>query len=124
MSKVCIKILVLAVLGAISLPVRADHDITISQLEDKAKGMWLGQLIGNRAGRPTEGGYSGINPNSASSVPWDIVQSWDSDDDTDLEYLAMHILQEWGFDCSLEQIVQEWIEHTTSYGLYIANRQA
>ena len=52
--------------------------------------MWLGQLIGNCAGRSTEGVYSSSAPNLNSSVPWVIKQEWDGDDDTDIEYIAMH----------------------------------
>ena len=39
-------------------PVKAEKTILADELYDKMRGMWLGQLIGNCAGRATEGIYS------------------------------------------------------------------
>lgn len=86
--------------------------------------MWLGQLIGNAAGRATEGSYGNSFPNPAASVPWQIKQVWDADDDTDVEYLALHILYDCGLDCSSSQIAAKWIEHMSADGIYVANKQA
>ena len=52
-------------------------------LFDKMRGMWIGELIGNTAGRETEGDYDGAEPNPNPSVPWRIKRIWDGDDDTD-----------------------------------------
>lgn len=99
---------------------------TISELDlyDKLHGMWIGQLIGNATGRPTEGTYDGAQPNPSTSVPWQIKQTWDADDDTDIEYLALHILETYGFDCNEAEIADEWLSHLTVNGIYIANKQA
>lgn len=86
--------------------------------------MWVGQLIGNAAGRATEGLYSNSFPNPADSVPWQIKLVWDADDDTDVEYLALHILYDCGFDCNSFQIASKWIEHMSAEGIYVANKQA
>ncbi len=86
--------------------------------------MWLGQLIGNAAGRATEGLYSNSSPNLAAAVPWQIKQVWDADDDTDVEYLALHILYDGGIDCNSARIAAKWIEHMSADGIYVANKQA
>jgi hypothetical protein len=115
----------LSVLIALSVQARATAEKTIlaDDLFDKMHGMWLGQLIGNAAGRETEGLYQSIaNPDPC--VPWDIKQIWDADDDTDVEYLALHILETDGFDCNSHQIAEQWRTHINTSGIYIANRQA
>ena len=101
----------------------AEVTISASDIDDKARGMWLGQLIGNAAGRPTEGDYQ-MSPNPDPNVPWVIKEIWDADDDTDIEYIAMHILETHGFDCNSLEISEQWREHITLSGIYIGNRQA
>jgi hypothetical protein len=91
--------------------------------------MWLGQLIGNYAGRQTEGKWSGSSPNPDPCVPWVIkhpndANGWNADDDTDIEYIAIHILETNGLDCNSQEIADQWRSHITSSGIYIANRQA
>ena len=49
------------------------------------------------------------NPNSV--VPWVIKQEWDGDDDTDIEYIAMHILEANGFDCNSQELANQWLGH-------------
>ena len=120
------KIFFLALLIGVTLHLQAKAEKTMLavDLNDKMRGMWLGQLIGNAAGRQTEGGYSGTTGNPDPCVPWVIKQTWDADDDTDIEYIALHILETNGFDCNWQQIANQWRTHITSSGIYIANRQA
>jgi ADP-ribosylglycohydrolase len=105
-------------------PAKAEKAILADELDDKMRGMWLGQLIGNYAGRATEGSYSGSVPNPSRAVPWAIKQEWDGDDDTDMEYVALHILDTHGLDCHLEEIAEQWHTHIDGSGIYIANKQA
>lgn len=86
--------------------------------------MWLGQLIGNAAGRDTEGDYSNSSPNPAETIPWQTKLIWDADDDTDVEYITLHTLFNHGFDCNSSEITGQWLEHMTTDGIYAANRQA
>jgi len=104
--------------------VRGERVISATELFDKAQGFWIGQLIGNAAGRSTEGQYRIGETNPNESVPWVLKQQWDADDDTDIEYMAIHILETDGFDCSPEALRQQWLHHIASQGIYIANRQA
>ena len=104
---------------------KAERSISAEALYDKTRGMWLGQLIGNRAGRATEGQYQSV-PNPDPNVSWLIMpdpNGWDADDDTDIEYIALHILENDGFDCTGGEIGDQWRDHMTSWGTYIANRQ-
>jgi ADP-ribosylglycohydrolase len=117
-------ILVCLVVCSFGLPVSAERTIPGDELLDRLRGMWLGQLIGNAAGRRTEGRYSGAEPDPNESVLWQIKQVWDADDDTDIEYLALHILQTYGFDCNSCEIAEQWLDHVTDTGIYIANKQA
>ncbi len=114
-------------------PANAEETIHINTLHDKIHGMWLAQLIGNMAGRETEGDYSST-PNPASSVPWVIrvpnpsdlndPNFWDADDDTDIEYVDLHILETNSLDCNSQQITDQWLTHVSLSGIYIANKQA
>ena len=115
----------LSLLIALSVHARAIGEKTIlaDDLYDRMRGMWLGQLIGNAAGRETEGTYSST-PNPNESVPWVIKQEWDADDDTDIEYIALHILETDGFDCNSYQTASQWRTHIDTSGIYIANKQA
>jgi hypothetical protein len=117
----------LCLLLLITLPnslVKADKRILADELYDKMRGMWLGQLIGNCAGRATEGRYSGAESNPGSEVPWVIKQEWDGDDDTDIEYVALHILEANGLNFHPQEVTEQWFTHTGSSGIYIANKQA
>jgi ADP-ribosylglycohydrolase len=113
-------------LVAASLNVAAGAERTISAVDlfDRMRGMWLGELLGNAAGRPTEGVYAGSTPNPDPCVPWQIKQVWDGDDDTDLEYVALDALETYGFDCNSLLIAEQWLEHVGGNGVYVANKQA
>jgi len=102
----------------------AMQTIPAHDLLDKLRGMWVGQLIGNTAGRVTEGIYDGAEANPDPCVPWVIKPVWDGDDDTDIEYLALHILETCGFDCDGYEVAEQWLAHMTTAGIYLANRQA
>lgn len=103
---------------------RADRTIDAEVYFDKLHGMWLGQLIGNLAGRPTEGQYAWSQPNPAESVPWVLLEEWPADDDTDLEYLAQHIYLTHGLNPTSAQVRDEWLVHVPPESVYVANRQA
>ncbi len=115
---------VILVVCWLSVPAGAGQTISAIELFDRMRGMWLGQLIGNAAGRATEGLYAGAEPNPDPCVPWRTKQVWDADDDTDIEYVALHIVDMYGFDCNSCQIAEQWLEHITADGIYLANKQA
>ncbi len=121
-TKIFSLMLLLAIL--LNMPASAEKTIHCDALNDKMRGMWLGQLIANYAGRETEGHFSGSSGNPDPCVPWIIKLEWGADDDTDIEYIAMHILETNGFDCNSQELADQWLEHITSWGIYISNRQA
>ncbi|MFI4912704.1 MAG: ADP-ribosylglycohydrolase family protein [Sedimentisphaeraceae bacterium JB056] len=105
----------------------AAETISRSQVVDKIEGMWLGQIVANMAGRPTEGSYSGSSPNPAESVEWVLRgpdSYWPGDDDTDIEYIALDTFETYGMNPTPQQLADQWLDHITSSGIYISNRQA
>ncbi|MFA6135045.1 MAG: ADP-ribosylglycohydrolase family protein [Phycisphaerae bacterium] len=115
--------LLLAVL-AVSLPARAETTLSADAYRDKLYGMWMGEMIGNYAGRPVEGytargglGYA-VNWSGATTTA-----TWDGDDDTCFELLNSDILNA-NPDPNSAQIGQEWGTHIAADSFYIANRQA
>lgn len=117
-------ILVLLIACLLGASAGAQRAITAEDLLDRMRGMWLGQLIGNAAGRENEGRYSGSAADPNGLVPWRIEKVWEADDDTDIEYLALHTLQTRGSDCNGLEIAGQWLDHMTDTGIYVANRQA
>lgn len=122
-NKVRTFLLSLWIVVSVHTQAMAEKTILAEALRDKMRGMWLGQLIGNAAGRQTEGLYQSA-PNPDPCVPWDIKQIWDADDDTDIEYIALHVLEANGFDCNSQEIADQWRTHINTSGIYIANKQA
>jgi hypothetical protein len=113
-----------AVLALSATFARADTTILADTYRDKLHGMWLGQLMGNYAGRPREGYIQrgGLN----YTVDWNAAtggQTWDGDDDTCFELLYADVLNS-SSDPNPAQIGQEWLDHLYPNSFYIANRQA
>ncbi len=124
MRRLSVHFVVLAAALGCPSGARGERTIDADAYLDKLRGMWLGQLIGNMAGRPFEGVYSWSEPNPAESVPWVLLAEWPADDDTDLEYLAQHIYLTHGLDPAPPQLRDEWRAHVPLDSVYIANRQA
>jgi hypothetical protein len=114
----------LSIMGLGGSSARADRAISAFEVFDRVRGMWLGQLIGNAAGRASEGLYSSSSPNSAEAVDWQIKQAWDADDDTDIEYIVFHTRFVHGFDYTAFELADEWTTHLAADGIYVANKQA
>lgn len=121
----------------------AEFTIDRSQYLDKLEGFWLGQNVANWTGLVTEvdkvggegpagvfytrddwGGpdqprFGGTQPSRVSPViDWvirDASEIWDSDDDTDIEYIYQHLLQQHQTAVlSAEQIRDGWLAHIYS----------
>ncbi len=125
----------------------ADRTILADAYLDRLEGMWLGQLLGNYAGRQVEGLttvlYEGPNPVNKPitdyQVQWNTILTgqyytktgalagdttkWLGDDDTCLEFLYAHSLQT-KVSLSVAERTSLWTDNVSSSGLYIANRQA
>ena len=126
----------------------ADRYISADEYRDKLKGMWLGQLLGNYAGRQVEGRETVLweGPNAVNKsitdyqVQWDAILTgryykkntgtiagdttkWLGDDDTCLEFLYAYSLQN-QTSLDVSERTSLWKDHVSSSGLYIANKQA
>ena len=126
----------LSILVVVSLAgqLRAGRPILADDYRDKVRGMWLGQILGNYAGRPTEGVYHASSPgyprgSPAASISWDFVlgasppTSWGGDDDTVFEYMYGNLLSG-NSSPSNAQIRQTWETLVPTGSFYIANKQA
>jgi hypothetical protein len=115
----------------------AERTILAEAYLDRLQGMWLGQLMGNYAGRRREGSIqrgglvyqvNWTDPNHIDPVTGknDYVfrdAIWDGDDDTCFEYLYTDVLKN-NSDPSHADIGQAWADHIAHPSFYIANRQA
>lgn len=100
-----------------------ERTISANAYLDKLHGMWLGEVLGQRAGGPWEGCLLDGWP---APVDWSGILAtnpFQADDDTCFEYMHMLLLSQNPTPTD-QQISQEWIDHVPVPGFYIANRQA
>jgi hypothetical protein len=110
----------------------AEREIAADAYLDKLHGMWMGQILGNYAGRGMVPGTDRkregyvVRGGGDYDVGWDAIlatTTWLSDDDTQLEYLYASLLGGTA-DPDAEQIRQAWLDNVPTSGIYIANKQA
>ncbi len=102
----------------------ADRDILADTYLDKLQGMWLGQILGNYAGRPYEGQSN--RGGLTYTLDWNSfinTNPWNGDDDTVFEYMYMNTLKGNASPANSD-IKQAWEAHTPLPSFAIANRQA
>lgn len=125
MSFVCAATVATLLLVATEAPAAEQRQIPADVYLDKVQGMWLGELVGNYAGRPVEGSIArgGLN----YDVAWNTVLAtnpWVGDDDTAFEYMYVSLLGQSASPTS-SNIRDAWVANVPCSGLvYIANRQA
>ncbi len=113
-------------LALVGLPTaaQAQRQITADDYRDKLHGMWVGQLLGNYAGKDVEGDV--LRGGLSYTVDWDAVTGtslWYGDDDTCFEFLYADVLNGTP-DPTPAQIGAEWVDHIKPDTFYIANKQA
>ena len=143
-----IKILIILVFSATSTAVMGQEYYTISQeqLRDKIEGFWLGQLVGNYMGFPFEFVFSDTPSPIFIDRYYNVTDSVDikinhadrrgnvnifadalggawSDDDTDIEFVTLHAVEEHGLEINYEQITQAWKKHINRF-IWVSNRKA
>ncbi|MBX3744284.1 MAG: ADP-ribosylglycohydrolase family protein [Verrucomicrobiae bacterium] len=115
-------------------------------LIEKISGFWIGQLVGNYLGFPFELVYvdeplpvlvdryytpledAGLRMNRADHrafVPF-MLTAFDgaySDDDTDIEFVTLHAVEQHGLDLTYPQIAEAWKRHINRR-IWVANRTA
>jgi hypothetical protein len=104
--------------------------ISVSELRDKIAGAWIGQMIGNIYGLPHENKY--IDKPGPQNWPYGYTKNLDklkkykgafSDDDTDIEYMYLLLMEKEGVEPGYEQIRESWMAHVRDR-VWLANRAA
>eukprot|EP00933_Yihiella_yeosuensis_P024647 TRINITY_DN19112_c0_g1_i1.p1 TRINITY_DN19112_c0_g1~~TRINITY_DN19112_c0_g1_i1.p1 ORF type:complete len:438 (-),score=58.34 TRINITY_DN19112_c0_g1_i1:498-1811(-) len=128
--------------------------ISSKSLHDKLEGFWVGQLVGNFMGLPFEFVYinesmpllpdryydnktasdAGLRCNSQDArgfIPkrFNELQGSYTDDDTDIEFVTLHAVNEYGLGINYSQMTEFWkayvhIQVNGSDALWFANRVA
>lgn len=85
--------------------------------------IWTGKFIGGTIGAPMEGYKQLLSFELENSIPDLAVEN----DDTDLQILWLHALQEHGVGLTARDLMREWLEHFDApwneYGVAFANWQ-
>lgn len=123
--------LIAAVAVTFVLEAQAQKRISLSELEDKIAGAWIGQMVGNMYGLPHENKYID-EPGSEAGWPYGYTKSLDklvryegafSDDDTDIEYLYLTLMEKYGAEPTYAQMREGWMYHIRDR-IWLANRAA
>lgn len=106
----------------------ATKKISLSELEDKIAGAWVGQMIGNFYGLPFENKF--IENPGPETWPYGYTKNLDklkkmdggfSDDDTDFEYLYLIQMEKFGCEPTYENLRTAWMNHVKDR-VWLANR--
>ena len=111
------------VLGGVA---RGERTLLADDYLDRLRGMWLGQVLGNYAGRSTEGIYCNPGGDPAGAIDWVAfihTDPWGGDDDTNLEFLDLRVLSDHPEPTHADTHAA-WTAHLPSGSFYIANKQA
>ena len=124
MRKLSLVILCVLALSCAQKPL----EISRSQLKDKIAGAWIGQMVGNIYGLEHENKFveePGEGPfvfNKAMRK-MSAVDGAFSDDDTDVEYLYLMMMERYGIDPTYAQVREGWMYHIRDR-VWLANRGA
>ncbi|MBR9998675.1 MAG: ADP-ribosylglycohydrolase family protein [Cyclobacteriaceae bacterium] len=119
-----------------------------SELRDKIAGYWIGQLVGNYVGFPFENIYMDkpipvfidryldfhaldsldlqMNVNDRRAYMPIMANAMNgawTDDDTDIEFVTLHAVEQYGLDITYDEITIMWKKHINRF-IWSANRQA
>lgn len=112
----------------------AGRFIDVANYESRLRAMWLGQCIANWTGLRTEGRRN--NPPFYTDADWGQIRDgqlidfvltqdpWLADDDTDVEYVYLHLLDLHGSSAlSAGQIRDGWVSHVNRF-IWVSNARA
>jgi hypothetical protein len=126
---VALTLIIFQVLAACS---NKDSNLVISRADyqDRLRAFWLSQSIANWTGLQTEGQRT--QPPFFTDEDWDgfdfvLDQSpwWNSDDDTDIEYIYQYALETYETEIlTPEQIRDQWLEHINGEFIWVSNESA
>ena len=98
--------------------------ISKTELKDKIAGAWIGQMVGNIYGLPFENKFVD-EPAPESRFPFGYTKNIDklqkyngafSDDDTDVEYIYLLLMEKYGVEPTYANMREGWIISVTVYG--------
>jgi ADP-ribosylglycohydrolase len=114
----------LALVGCCSARAQAEQVLRLTQTElrDRIRGGWAGQMIGNVQGLPFEFKYKdepGPLPEFVPNLP-----RCRSDDDTDIEWVHLHAMDRTGaLEVPYPDLAREWVR-SMNRGIWVSNKQA
>ena len=125
------KLLYILAFCAVAGSASAQKRITVAELRDKIAGAWLGQMVGNMYGLPFENKFIEKEGNEAlfpfgyskSLVKMEQYDGAFSDDDTDVEYLYLMLMEKYGCEPTFAQMREGWMHHIRDR-VWLANRAA
>ena len=116
----------------------SDSQLSRCVYQDRLRAMWLGQTIANWTGLTTEAVridapfYTDEDWGKDQQLSWKMNDTidfvfqdpWLSDDDTDIEYVYLHLLTEHDtYLLTAEQIAAGWMQHINDY-IWVSNAEA
>lgn len=116
---------------ALSTAAAQQKRIALDELRDKIAGAWLGQMVGNMYGLPFENKFIEKEGDeskfpfgySKSLVKMEQYDGAFSDDDTDVEYLYLMLMEKYGSEPTYAQMREGWMYHIRDR-VWLANRAA
>lgn len=113
----------LPLLSLLIISCRADHFTPNDPVYyDKLYGAWQAMMVANHTGLLHEGQYID-RPSDAEEIELALYDQWSTDDDTMIEWVALHIMETHGLDPTYEQIRDEWIDHV-NHDIWVSTRRA
>lgn len=107
---------------------KTEKAISEAELRDKIAGAWLGQMVGNIYGLEYENDF--VDEPGEGPFTWEKgmrkmeeVDGAFSDDDTDVEYMYLTLMEKFGIQPAYAQIRDAWIYHIRDR-VWLANRAA
>ena len=89
---------------------------------DKVYGAWQATMFANHIGLAHQGIYLDA-PSPADSISLIPPAEWSTDDDTAVEWVDLHIMENYGLDPSYAEIRDEWVDHL-NHDIWVSTRRA
>ncbi len=128
MKRLAILLICLLPLVACSegTPKGETKSISLTELENKIAGAWIGQMVGNIYGLEYENDFvdehgEGPFTFAKSMTKMEAVDGAFSDDDTDVEYLYLTMMEKNGVSPTYAQMTEGWMHHIRDR-VWLANR--
>ena len=109
----------------------AQREISLTELHDKIAGAWIGQMVGNIYGLSFENKFI-EKPGDEKDFPYGYTKNTEklkkyngafSDDDTDIEYIYLILMEKYGIEPTYTQMREGWMYHIRDR-VWLANRAA